>query len=894
MRIFKRGAWMKGAVLAALLLLAVAPQAQARIDRATTSASDPLTSLNVQVTTAATAGTAADNMTALAADAVAAMGSGETLYVPAGSYPYGTSSQTVVALTADLNIECQPGAKFNVANTASTTIPLLFTTEALWVDTTVTAIATATSGGELSTESETTKLTFAAPPAVSRGDMVSIYSNDILGYNDGDSANFPHEIATVHSVSGNDVYLTRKLNRTYTTTNLVKMRDYNNNFRVKMKGCTFTVDGDPYDSAVTVRPAAAFEVRGVREFVSEDTYFDEIWAGGGRLNSTMFYDIRGGGSKIAPNMLSGLTFYAYIWGKDGPNYAGRVTGGDYKEGRHITSIFLEESSMTFSGAATVGATTVFTFAADSSDTNPAVNDLVYIEGVSSTLGAAINGTWQTITARTGSAAAGGTITVSFDSTGLAGSGGTGQLFEPDQVHRYGEDDSALIDAVTGFANLGNLCDSHNGTINGMCRDLRILSPNEKYGSINPRSAQFRGVGEMLLESYQEWGTQLVNIYSFQQNHGVSNHPIIRNMIVRGQQDRTAAQTMILTSGDAAVTDERLLYVDGYIQDGSFYEVIEHAANAGDLYANNLMLSGDFGTSGSPSSRALRSQGGVFIVKDSIIDLCDTTTTEEVRIALLEAGTMIWQNNIVRCIGAASNYPFTLSTAASTIMMIGNTFEFDSAATDNTVRFLTVSNVTATVDIARNKFVNAAKMDTAQGVVRSSGASAVANIYTQGNEFDAAYVWATTGSGGAATVIDRTRNPLAVHAAGTVYALTATPAALDFGTTDPAITLNVPGTYRLTATVQLDYNAATFAASRNATLKLRRTNNTAADLTSGARVVKTEIVTTTTSTLANVTLVVDYTTSNSDDAIALFGDVSAVPTAGSLDVAAASIHAIKLY
>lgn len=137
------------------------------------------------------------------------------------------------------------------------------------------------------------------------------------------------------------------------------------------------------------------------------------------------------------------------------------------------------------------------------------------------------------------------------------------------------------------------------------------------------------------------------------------------------------------------------------------------------------------------------------------------------------------------------------------------------------------------------------------------------------------------------------NQKTVNAAGTVYGLTATPAALDFGTTDPAITLDAAGTYLLLARARADYNAATFAASRLATLKLRRTNNTAADVSNGSVALKTDIITAITSSLGALAWWALYTTANVDDIITIFGDVSVLPTAGSLDISEASIIAIRL-
>lgn len=137
--------------------------------------------------------------------------------------------------------------------------------------------------------------------------------------------------------------------------------------------------------------------------------------------------------------------------------------------------------------------------------------------------------------------------------------------------------------------------------------------------------------------------------------------------------------------------------------------------------------------------------------------------------------------------------------------------------------------------------------------------------------------------------------LTVYAAGTAYSLTNTAAALNFGTADPVITLNKAGTYLLIAKATLDYAGATFAASQAVTLKLRRTNNTAADVSNSSLVVDTDIITTLSYTFGAFALpAVLYTTANTDDEITIFGDVAVVPSAGSLDAVAASIVAVRLY
>lgn len=138
------------------------------------------------------------------------------------------------------------------------------------------------------------------------------------------------------------------------------------------------------------------------------------------------------------------------------------------------------------------------------------------------------------------------------------------------------------------------------------------------------------------------------------------------------------------------------------------------------------------------------------------------------------------------------------------------------------------------------------------------------------------------------------NNLSVYASGTAYQLTATPALLDFGTTDPSLVISGVGTWLLSGRVRLDYNAATFAAVRTATLKLRRTNNTAADITNSSTGFKTQIITALTYTAGIIDLPqVIYTTTNTNDIIQIFGSVDVIPSAGSFDAVEASIMALRV-
>lgn len=137
------------------------------------------------------------------------------------------------------------------------------------------------------------------------------------------------------------------------------------------------------------------------------------------------------------------------------------------------------------------------------------------------------------------------------------------------------------------------------------------------------------------------------------------------------------------------------------------------------------------------------------------------------------------------------------------------------------------------------------------------------------------------------------NTEVIHGAGTAYALTNAAAAIDLGTTDPAIVIGVAGTYLLLATLKVEYTGATVVAE-TATLKLRRTNNTAADVTATPVVIDLPVATTLTHTYGVVHLPpVLYTTTNTDDAISLFGQVSATLGAGTIDVSMADIVAIRI-
>lgn len=139
------------------------------------------------------------------------------------------------------------------------------------------------------------------------------------------------------------------------------------------------------------------------------------------------------------------------------------------------------------------------------------------------------------------------------------------------------------------------------------------------------------------------------------------------------------------------------------------------------------------------------------------------------------------------------------------------------------------------------------------------------------------------------ILDDVRNAVSE---GTTYDLTTTPAAIDFGTTDPSITIR-RGAWEIRARVVLKYSGATFAANRDITLKLRRVNNTAADLASSTTVVTTDVVTTKTGTFLVVSLPETIYNTTGADIITIFASISALPSAGSMVVTEAQILAKKI-
>lgn len=132
----------------------------------------------------------------------------------------------------------------------------------------------------------------------------------------------------------------------------------------------------------------------------------------------------------------------------------------------------------------------------------------------------------------------------------------------------------------------------------------------------------------------------------------------------------------------------------------------------------------------------------------------------------------------------------------------------------------------------------------------------------------------------------------VYGSGTVYSLTVTAALLNLGTNPPTLQLGDAGTYLIMARARFDLNGATFGSVRTLTAKLYN-STTAADIANSSSTQKIPIVTTLTYTLPQYEKTVIYEAASDGETIQLWGSLSNLPSAGSVDCAEADIVAVKI-
>lgn len=136
--------------------------------------------------------------------------------------------------------------------------------------------------------------------------------------------------------------------------------------------------------------------------------------------------------------------------------------------------------------------------------------------------------------------------------------------------------------------------------------------------------------------------------------------------------------------------------------------------------------------------------------------------------------------------------------------------------------------------------------------------------------------------------------LSVYASGTAATVGSSPALVDFGTTDPSLTISASGKYEMKAQCNVRYVGATYSTDQTITVKLRRTNNTAADISNATHTRDLELVTQFTGSAGQIVLpTIYYDTPRNDDIIQLWASVSATPGAGSVQIDQASITALRV-
>ncbi len=227
-----------------------------------------------------------------------------------------------------------------------------------------------------------------------------------------------------------------------------------------------------------------------------------------------------------------------------------------------------------------------------------------------------------------------------------------------------------------------------------------------------------------------------------------------------------------------------------------------------------------------------------------------------------------------------------ATASGTATNAATATALQTARTINGVSFNGTADivVTAAAETLTGGQVDVARGGTGADLSGTGGASHVVQQASAGADFTVGQLALSDIAGAGVTE--------SAYGAGTAYAFTNTAAAIDFGTTDPAIVIGEAGTYLLFGQVLLAYNGATVT-TETARVTIRRTNNTPADI-GEAVVVDLPVSTLLTNSYGVVALPpVVYTTAVATDALTLFGSVSAGLGAGTINATAVGTSLVAL-
>lgn len=214
-----------------------------------------------------------------------------------------------------------------------------------------------------------------------------------------------------------------------------------------------------------------------------------------------------------------------------------------------------------------------------------------------------------------------------------------------------------------------------------------------------------------------------------------------------------------------------------------------------------------------------------------------------------------------------NSYISTSTASSTYQTLAN---LQNHLTPSSVKYPSVDAVIGGLNIKQDALVSGTNVKTINSQsILGSGNLAIAGAVTSASN-----------------------TPEAV-ASGTIYSLTTSSAKVDFGTTDPAVTIPEAGTYLIYVNIKIDFAGLT-TVLQTCNFKLRRTNNTATDLTGAITNVNIPAATLLTGTGPDTDMrVIKYTTTNSNDVIELWGNRQGV-TIGNINVSEASVLAVRIY
>lgn len=227
-------------------------------------------------------------------------------------------------------------------------------------------------------------------------------------------------------------------------------------------------------------------------------------------------------------------------------------------------------------------------------------------------------------------------------------------------------------------------------------------------------------------------------------------------------------------------------------------------------------------------------------------------------------------------GAAGVNAFTLTTADFTVPAISGNVA------------VSVAN-NSWMAVGQNIFVQGAGYFS---VASLSGTTTVTLTYLNYNGNTAAGNTITAGaqvSPGGTQPADTLLPALSFYGVGGSQVVTATPSQALSST----VTL-ADGTYLLMATARYDYVGATFAANQTVNTKLRRTNNTAADIPDAVAEFETSVITTQSNTAMIVTLPPVTYAATAGDIIDVFSSIDVVPSVGDLKLIEVSLVAIKLF